>query len=174
MTSLRYSRPKFRVSLVTAAAMTAMVSATVWMMLRAFAVLHATFYAAVSAVVFFAFMSVRMLLGYLRNDVVVAAHPTGLYDARWRAEPVAWEQIREIVARRRENEVELDVYLWRAQSDEAGQAGDGERVPDHVIELAPLEGDINSLIEAMDQHVRLHIEFPAGWRQFGGMAGALR
>ncbi|MCB1461283.1 MAG: hypothetical protein KDJ90_02375 [Nitratireductor sp.] len=164
MTSLRYSRPKFRVTLIVAGAMTAMVSGTVWMLLNVFAMSHATFYATLSALTFFAFVSATMMLRYLRNDVVVAVRPTGLFDARWQAETVAWERIREVVARQRENDVELDVYLWRPQTGRAaGETGGGsENAPDHVIELAPLEGDVGKMIEAIARHARLRIDNLAG------------
>ena len=165
MATMRYSRPKFRVTLLVACAITAMVSGVVWMLLNAFYVLRANFYAGLSALTFFAFISVTMLLRYLRDDVVLAALPTGLYDARWQTDPIAWERIREIVARRREDEVELDVYLWQPQSSES------EHRPDHVIELAPLEGNADSLMETMARHVRFSVEYPAGWMRFDKVAG---
>jgi hypothetical protein len=135
---------------------------------------HANFYTVLSALTFFAFVSATMVLRYLRNDVVLAARPTGLYDARWQSETVAWERIREIVARRRENDVELDVYLWRPQ--EAGRVkevpGRPDHVPDHIIELAPLEGDAGGMVEAIARHVRLRIDNSGGWRPFDRLAGA--
>ena len=170
MTSLRYSRPKFRVTLIVAGAMTAMVSGTVWMLLNVFAMSHANFYAALSALTFFAFVSATMLLRYLRNDVVVAVRPTGLYDSRWQSDTVAWERIREIVARQKESDVELDVYLWRPQ--QAGKTGKPDNVPDHTIELAPLEGDTLGMIEAIGRHARLRIDNLAGWRPNDRLAGA--
>ncbi len=166
MTTMRYSRPKFRVTLLVAGAMTATVSGMVWMFLNVFAMTHVGFYTALSAFVFFAFVSATMVLRYLRDDVVLAALPTGLYDARWQTDPIAWERIREIVARRMENEVELDVYLWRPQSARS------ELSPDHTIELSPLEGDASNLVETIARHVRLSFDYPAGWSQIEGMAGA--
>lgn len=167
MTGLRYSQPKFRVTLVVAAAMTAMVSITLWMLMNAFGAIHADFYAILSAFVFFAFVSAAMLVRYLRNEVVLAVRPTGLYDARWRAEAVPWEMIREIVARRKENEVELDVYLWRPQrKDSAGKA----LSPDHVIELAPLEAGAEELMATLARHVTLRFENPADGRRLDGLA----
>jgi len=169
MTSLRYSGPKFRVALVVAAALTAMVSLTLWMLLNAFHFAHTDYLAALSALVFFAFVSVAMLIRYLRNEVVLAVRPTGLYDARWQADTVAWQDIREVVVRRVENDVELDVYLWHRQS--SGQssgkppAGGRERQdyrPDHIIELAPLEGDVAGVIRAIGHHVTVRAESPAG------------
>lgn len=165
MTSLRYSQPKFRTTLAVAAALTAMVSGTAWMLLNAFNFAHADFYAGLTALVFFAFMSATMILRYVRNEVVLAVLPTGLFDARWQSEAVAWERIREVVARRRENEVELDVYLWRPQRDAA------TRVPDHVIELAPLEGDAGPTVEAIARHVRLRVDAPMERAQLDHVAG---
>ena len=38
-----------------------------------------------------------MLYAYWRKSDVIAILPTGLFDGRWQREPVAWEEIREIV-----------------------------------------------------------------------------
>ena len=185
MTSLRYSRPKIRVALVVAAAMTAMVSATLWMILNVFHFAHTDLVSALSALVFFAFVSVAMVVRYLRNQVVLAVRPTGLYDARWRAETIAWQDIREIVVRRVESEYELDVYLWHRQkpgqtpghesgkSQAGGQSGhQPDYVPDHIIELAPLEGDAASIIPAIGRHVSVRTDSPAGLGQFERLARA--
>jgi ABC-type nickel/cobalt efflux system permease component RcnA len=160
MSGYRYSRPKVRTALVVAAGLTAVVSGTAWMLMLAFHVRHADLYASASAAVFFAFVSATMLWRYLRNEVVLAVQPTGLYDSRWRSDAVAWEAVREVVVRRKEDEVELDVYLWQPQMS----GGRREVRPDHTIELAPLEGSAASIVGAIAEHVTV--------RQDAGALGA--
>lgn len=168
MTRLRYSRPKFRVTLAVAAAMTLMVSGTVWMLLNAFRMPHADFYAGLSALVFFAFCSAAMLLRYLTGSVVLAVQPTGLFDARWRAQTIPWEEIREIVVRRIENEIELDVYLWRPQAKTPTRTDAPRHQPDHTIELAPLEGGARDVIDAIARHAAVRLDNTEGSTRLSG------
>jgi len=157
MNRWRYARGKSRTALVIAGAMTAMVSVTVWMLANAFQVRHADWWTLVSALVFFGFVSAAMVVRYLRGETVLAVLPTGLYDARWRADPVGWEAIREVVLRRRENEVELDIYLWKPQA--GATAGiRPERTPDHTIELAPLDGAPGEIVRAIAAHAPLRTD----------------
>lgn len=160
MTGFRYSRPRFRTSVLIAAVMTAAVCAGVWMLATVFGVRHAAYYAAIAATIFFAFISATMLVRYLRGEVVLAARPTGLYDGRWRSEAVPWDSIREVVVRRKEDEIELDVYLWQRQAADGSVRAQAR--PDHTVELAPLEGDAARVVEAIARHVRVRSETDAG------------
>ena len=155
MTALRYSRPRFRTGVLVAAVMTGAVCGGVWMLLTAFAVRHSTFYAGLTAGIFFAFVSATMLLRYMRGEVVLAVRPNGLFDTRWRAETVPWEMIREVVVRRKEDEIELDVYLWQTPSPERSR---GDAHPSHTIDLASLDGSARSVIDAISGHARVRTE----------------
>lgn len=168
MTRWHYSRPKFQITVAVAAAMTGMVAATVWMLLSAFGVARANFYAGLSALVFFAFCSAAMLLRYMSGGVVLAVQPTGLFDARWRSQAVAWEDIREVVIRRIEDEIELDVYLWRPQARYATPDGGRGRRPDHVIELASLDGGARDVIDAIERHAAVRMDSAARGAPTGG------
>ncbi|GIL02309.1 MAG: hypothetical protein BroJett030_22080 [Alphaproteobacteria bacterium] len=159
MTRFRYSRPKFRVALAVGAALTATVCAVAWMVLSALGVGDAWLYAGLATAIFFVFVSATMLWRYLRGSVVLAVHPTGLYDSRWRREPVPWEAIREVVVRRREDEVELDVYLWQPRAMPGAWR---DLRPNHTIELAPLDGSAAAVIAAIARHVTVRSDTGAG------------
>ncbi len=150
----RYSRPKFRTTLVVAAGLTVMVAGLAWMMLIAFGSSHPRLWTGFAALVFFGFVSAGMLARYLRDQPVLAIYPTGLFYARHSGEPVAWETIREIVLRQREVEYELDVYLWKSQQMAARQS---DR-PDFTIDLAPLDGEPSEILDAISGHARLRAE----------------
>jgi hypothetical protein len=153
MTRFRLSTASMRTMVSVAAAMTATISGLVWMVLVAQGSPHTLFWTVAAGAVFFAFCSAALLWRYLRDDVILAALPTGLFDARWRREPVAWDAIRELVLRRVENEFELDVYLWRPQAQATNR-------PDHVIEIAPLEGGVEAIVAAIARHAEIRTEQP--------------
>jgi hypothetical protein len=154
-THFRYSVPKFRQTVIIAAALTALVSALAWMLLVAFASRHPWLWTGLVATVFFGFVSAPSIVRYLRNETVLAVLPTGLYHARSGTDPVSWENIREIVLRQAENEFQLDVYLWKPQGR---PLGGGPALPDLSIELAPLDAPPATIVEAIGRHARIRLE----------------
>jgi hypothetical protein len=135
MAQYRYSAPHFRRAVLAAVAMTAMVAGVVWMVARAAARPDSLFWAGAAALVFFAFISIGMLLRFLRNAVVLAVRPTGLYDARYANRTIPWDEIKDIILRQHESEFELEVYLWKMRQDRS------EAVADFSIDLAQLDDD---------------------------------
>ena len=157
---IRYSIPKFRETILIAVGLTAMVAGLSWMMLLAFGNPHARLWTALTALVFFGFISAPALLKYVRNETVLAILPTGLAYARYTDEPLPWESIRDVVVRQTENDYQLDVYLWKRQ-------GAAATAPDLTIELAPLDAGPAAIVEALGKHVR--VRFETG--QVGSVAG---
>jgi hypothetical protein len=151
MTRFRLSASSMKTTVTVAAAMTATLAGLVWMVLTARGDPRALWWTLGAGTTFFAFCSAALLWRWLRGEAVLAVLPTGLYDARWRAEPVAWEEIRDLVLRRAEDEFSIDVHLWRPQ----GQAG---ARPDHTIEISPLEGGVARIVEAIGRHAPVRIE----------------
>lgn len=165
MTRFRLSTASMRTMVSVAAAMTATISGLVWMALVAQGSPHTMFWTVAAGAAFFAFCSAALLWRYLRDDVILAALPTGLFDARWRREPVAWDAIRELVLRRVENEFELDVYLWRPQAKATNR-------PDHVIEIAPLEGGVEAVVAAISRFAPVRADSAMVAGATGGLAAA--
>jgi hypothetical protein len=153
-THFRYSVPKFRQTIIIAAALTGLVSALAWMLLVAFSSRHPWLWTATVATVFFGFVSAPSIVRFLRNETVLAVLPTGLYHARTGADPVSWESIREIVLRQAENEFQLDVYLWKPQ----GRPQGGSAQPDLTIELASLDAPPAAIVESIGRHARIRLE----------------
>jgi hypothetical protein len=153
-THFRYSVPKFRQTVVIAAALTALVSALAWMLLVAFSSRHPWLWTAFVAMIFFGFVSAPSIIRFLRNETVLAILPTGLYHARTSGDPISWESIREIVLRQAENEFQLDVYLWKPQ----GNPQRGPAEPEITIELAPLDAPPAAIVEAIGRHARVRLE----------------
>ena len=155
MAQYRYSAPKFRASLIIAGAITAMVTGLVWMLLTALGFREAVFWSAMTAFVFFGFISAQMLRRYLRREPVLAIWPTGLYVAG-QGDTLPWEQIRAITLMRREDEYALNVSLWPDRQTHAGRSSD------FYVELAPLESDPGTIIEEIRRYRPVEIEAGLG------------
>jgi hypothetical protein len=155
----RYSVPKFRQTVIIAAALTALVASLAWMLLVAFGSRNPWLWTAIVATVFFGFVSASSILRFLRNEVVLAVLPTGLYHARTGPDPLSWESIREVVVRQAESEFRLDVYLWKAQTGLNGIRGDGTQPkPDVSIELGPLDAPPAAIVEEIGRYARVRLE----------------
>jgi hypothetical protein len=154
MRSFRLSRPRFTVTLGVAGGLTAMVSGLTWLLLTVFASRHSVLYSAVTGLVFFAFVSARAIVSFVRDEPVVSVHPTGIHDARAGQQPFAWDAIRELRLRQVEGEYELDIYLWHGQR-EAARIGTR---PDHTIETASLEGGAEELLRAIAPYRNVILE----------------
>ena len=132
--SFRYSRGPFRRNLLIASLLTFVVYALVWLILAIVGLPERTLYALITGLVFFAFISFRMIRHYLANEVVLAIQPTGLYHAGWNAEVLPWETIKELTLAQRESEVYLNIELWPGKT--------GKPRPVRNINLSLLDGEI--------------------------------
>ncbi|MGI9401327.1 MAG: hypothetical protein ACR2O0_08745 [Rhizobiaceae bacterium] len=92
-------------------------------------------------------LSAPMLVRYFRREVIVAVRPTGLFDARYSLETIAWEQIRDITLRRTEDDYMLDVYFWHSQ-EKSERLGNR---PEFTMDLSPLEAEPERIIRAIAQ-----------------------
>lgn len=152
-TQYRYSRASFRTSVATAVGLTAIVSFLVWLFARLFGLAHPNWITLVSAAVFFSFCSAAMIWRYMRNEVVVAVRPDGLFDARYSGQAVPWETIKDIRLARRENEFQLEVYLWPLSQGRSSVV-----LPAFTIDLAPLDAGVEAVLEALSQHKTISME----------------
>ena len=148
----RYHRESFRRSLIIAIALTGLVCGLVWLLLGIYGVRQMNWITAITGLVFFAFISARMLANYLRGDIILAVQPTGLMDRRIAAEPLAWEAIKELVLIRREQEFTLRIIMW----PQAGGGGRSGKV--HEVDLSGLEGGTRPVIEAISAYKPVRME----------------
>ncbi|MGB7337105.1 MAG: hypothetical protein WBD01_15060 [Salaquimonas sp.] len=148
----RYSRAGFRRNLVIALALTALICGLVWLLLGISGSNHMTLYTSIAGLLFFAFISAKMLGQYVRNEVVLAVQPTGLYDSRISSETIAWDKIKELVLLRREQEYSLSVHLWPKEN-----TGDA-KAKSHEIELTALEGGSEKILEAINQYKPIRLD----------------
>lgn len=150
MNQFRYSKAGFRYNLIVATALTILVCGLVWLLLGIYGSNHMNLLTALTGVIFFAFISARMLARYWRNEVILAVRPTGLYDARIAAETIPWEEIKELVLKRREQEYQLEIILWPRRP--------GGRMRDHDIDLSVLEGGSQLVLEAISHYMPIRME----------------
>jgi hypothetical protein len=149
MTRFRYSRTKFWLALVVALGLTAMVTGLTWMIFVRLGNPNANTITAAAGLIFLAFFSARMAFQFFRNEVVLAILPTGIEDARWGIGLIEWERIKEIALSQRENEFELNVYLWR----------NGDVTQILAIDLEALESDVDTIINAITVYLPVRAEY---------------
>lgn len=103
----------------------------------------------VAGVVFFSFCSAAMIYRYMRDEIIVAVRPDGLFDARHSSQALPWEKIKEVRLERQENEFQLLVQLWPM----------GEAPPKLIwIDLAPLDVDVEPMLQAIAPHARISVD----------------
>lgn len=157
----RYAKASFERSVVTAMGLTAIVSFLVWLGARLLAAAHPNWITGISALVFFAFCSAMMIWRYMRNDIVLAIRPDGLYYARHSSQAVPWEEIKDINVGRREDEFELEVTLWPRSGQPIGQQPNGTRGPRvFSIDLAPLDAGAQQVVDALLPYARVSMRDP--------------
>lgn len=138
----RYSRNSFQTNVVTALGLTAIVTFLVWLFARLAGSAHVSLITTVAAVTFFAFCSATMIWRYARGQVVMAVRPDGLFDARHSAQAMLWEDMRTLELRRAENEFRLVISKW----------GQGGSAKDIELDLAALDADVGTIIEAISAY----------------------
>lgn len=114
MAHYQYSKAKIRISIVVAAALSALVSGLAWMILTRLGYLQAGWLALGVAMIFFAFISAPTLLRFLRNESVLVIVPTGILDKRLHTGMLSWDQVRQIFIVQSEDEWSLETILWKA------------------------------------------------------------
>jgi hypothetical protein len=146
MAQYRYSAPHFRRAILIALVMTAMVAGVVWMVAKAASRPDSMLWAGIAALIFFTFISFGMLQRYMRNAVVLAVRPTGLYDAGYADRTIPWDEIRDIILRQRESEFELVVFLWKLRQDRSATAAD------FAIDLTQLDSDPEQIVSEISAY----------------------
>ncbi len=149
MTRFRYSPTKFWISLTVALGLTAMVTGLTWMIFTRQGNPNTNLITAVAGFIFLAFFSARMAVQYFRDDVVLSILPTGIEDVRWGRGLVEWEKIKEITLTQREENFELNIYLWPKDNKST-------RLP---IDLDELESNVNTVLEAINRYFTVRSEF---------------
>ena len=142
----RYSQSSFKSSVLAALGLTAIVSFLVWLFSQLLGFVHYNWITLVSGSIFFGFCSAAMIWRFLRNEIVVAMRPDGLFDARYSSQAVPWEAIKDLRLGRVENEFQIAVYLWpqhRAETE--------EKVA-FIMDLAPLDGSIEQVLRAVSHY----------------------
>lgn len=146
----RYSRTGFRYNLAVALALTALFCGFVWLITGVYGTAWHTAITVSAGLIFFAFISARMLAQYWRDDVVLAVQPTGLYDGRIGGDTIPWDAIKELVMIRREQEFRLEVILWPKKP--------GGRARSHEVNLSALEGGSQAILEAINAYKPIRLE----------------
>ncbi len=148
----RYSRNSFNRSVVTAVGLTLIVSFLVWLFARLLGLPQANTITVVSGLIFFSFCSAAMIWRYLRNDVVFAIRPDGLFDARYSSQAIPWDQIKDVRLERAENDFQLGVYLWPGNRTAKNGA------PTFTVDLSPLDGKLDQILQALAEHKSIYIQ----------------
>ena len=106
----------------------------------------------ISGLVFFGFCSAAMIWRYMRNDVVFAIRPDGLFDARYSSQAIPWDDIKDVRLERAENDFQLGVYLWPRNQNSASSG------PTFTVDLSPLDGTVDQIIRALAEHKNIYFE----------------
>ena len=148
----RYSSNSFNRSVITAAGLTLIVCFLVWLFSRLLGLANANSITVISGIIFFGFCSAAMIWRYLRNDVVLAIRPDGLFDARYSSQAVPWDKIKDVRLERAENDFQLGVYLWPdKQTANTGR-------PAFTIDLMGLDGSLEQILKAVAEHKDIYME----------------
>lgn len=148
----RYSSNSFNRSVVTAIGLTLIVSFLIWLFARLMALPQANTITVVSGLVFFGFCSAAMIWRYMRNDVVFAIRPDGLFDARFSSQAIPWDEIKDVRLERAENDFHLGVYLW-PPNQKSNTGG-----PTFTVDLSPLDGSVDQILRALSEHKRIYFQ----------------
>lgn len=152
-----YSPNYFRTNLIIAAGLTLLVCFLTYLALAVLMVYRVNLYTALTGIIFFAFVSARSILAYLRRETVLAVLPSGLIDNRLGAEPILWPDIKQIFLKRSENEFHLAIYLW--PRDRSGQLSlQASSGADYMIDLTPLDGDLEKILQSVSRYKQVTID----------------
>ena len=138
-----------RQTVAAAALLTAVVTFLVYLVAGLVGARHPDWVAGISALVFFAFCSAATLWRYWRREVVVAMRPDGLFDARLGPQAVPWDDIKELVVHRSENDYGIEVVPWPGV--ETGWS-------DGRVDLAGLDAPPGTVVGALPVGIAIRME----------------
>ena len=150
----RYSRSSFNRSVLTAVGLTLIVCFLIWLFARLLGLPNADTITVISGLIFFGFCSAAMIWRFVRNEVVVAIRPDGLYYARHSSQAIPWDAIKDVRLERAEDQFQLGVYLWPTK--QTGQDGR----PAFTIDLMPLDGSVEQILRGVAEHKDIYAELP--------------
>jgi len=148
----RYSKNSFNRSIVTAVGLTLIVCFLIWLFSRLLGFQQANLITVVSGMIFFSFCSAAMIWRYMRNEIVLAVRPDGLFDARYSSQAVPWDEIKDVRLERAENDFQLGVYLWPDRARNAGGS------PAFMIDLEPLDASVNQILQDVLDYKQISME----------------
>ncbi len=147
MHQFRYSRSRFLTMMMASLALTAAISFTVFVLLSTFGVRHYKAITWATGLIFFAFLSARMIYRFLRNEVVLSIHQGGISDRRIAGEVMAWDDIRSITMELVEQEVHLRVQMWPTTV-----AAKNGNAASFFIDLSLLDADTAAIISSIERY----------------------
>ena len=148
----RYSSHSFNRSVLTAVGLTFIVTFLVWIFTQLMSFSQANAITIISGLVFFGFCSAAMIMRYVRDEVVFAIRPDGLFDARYSSQAIPWDDIKDVRLERMENDFQLDIYLWPANQKVASSG------PTFTVDLSPLDGSVEQILMALSEHKNIYFE----------------
>lgn len=147
----KYSKSKFQINLLIAAALTLMVCLFVWMILGIWGSPNANFYTFIAGLIFFAFISFKMVRQYVQSKTILSITPNGLHDSRHNDEIIPWEEIKEITLGLREEAFILSVRLWPKENSPK------TKTPNFQIDLEPLDSKPNTIVALINEYKQVTV-----------------
>jgi len=154
----RYSQSSFQVSVLTALGLTAIVCFLVWLFSRLAGSQNAGLITLISGCVFFSFCSAAMIWRYMRRDIIVAARPDGLFDARFSSQAVPWDAIKDLRLRRAENNFSLAVHMWPDAWARMAGLSQAKAAAVFVMDLEPLDADVETVLQSIAAYKPIAID----------------
>ena len=147
MHQFRYSRSRFWTMMIASLALTIAITFTTYVLLSTLGVRQYKLFTYATGLIFFGFLSARMIYQFLRNEVILSIHQGGILDVRQSPEVLAWDDIKAIVLERVEQEQQLRVFFW--------QSSNGVRqmkVVNAVINTELLDGDAEKIVASIERY----------------------
>ena len=85
-----------------------------------------------------------MIWRYYNNEMVFAVREVGLVDKRWSPSLISWEQIKEVVLLRKEQEFELMVKLWPTKQ--------GTTAPSRRVDLSQFDVSVENVVAEIQKY----------------------
>ncbi len=133
--------------MIASLALTIAITFTTYVLLSTFGVRHYKAFTFATGLIFFGFLSARMIYQFIRNEVILSIHQGGIMDIRHSGEVLAWDDIKAIVLERVEQEYQLRVFFW--------QVNNGVRqmkVVNAVINIELLDGDAEKIVASIERY----------------------
>lgn len=147
----KYSKSGFRNNLIIALGLTALFCALVWMILGIYGSNYMNIFTALTGLMFFAFISARTIILYFKDEIVMAVQPNGVYDRRIGDELISWDEIKELVLIRKEQDYALKIVLWPTNNN-----ADTQKT--YLSNLSTLQGGSEPVLNAISQFKNIRME----------------